>query len=412
MKKNTFIFLCLLSYTSGILADTKDNPLTEAFPISKVVVGQVDNAADFSGSVIMHYDADSVYMQYIIADDSIVNYPAGTNSYMVDNIEIYFDMDNSKTIHWPRNGNWLKEIDDTYDLNDYQLRLVPGVPFLDYNLTRPSDVSITDGYRVVYNLTDTGYNFIFNIAWNRLLDGFDATVGKRIGFDVLASDNDKYASVEFRNQITWNCTTDKPYNDPSLFGTLELAEGGVFTVIPDTTAPSEPGNFAAKVDSNQITFTWDASTDNIAVLQYTIYRDDDSLISIYGIKTGNKFVLRHQANGTHAYKVSAFDNYGNRSDISPAVEATVDYTPTGINNTSANRFINYPNPVDNSLNIDNASTIVMVELLGINGSVISTTANRAAGQIVLNTSGLDCGIYLLRLTTTDGQVMMSKIVKV
>ena len=84
----------------------------------------------------MSWDSDSIYMVYDVVDDSIVN--AGA-SYQVDNIEIYFDMDNSKNIHYPRNGGWLQPIDAAYDTNDYQLRLVPDVAFaVNNNPARPA----------------------------------------------------------------------------------------------------------------------------------------------------------------------------------------------------------------------------------------------------------------------------------
>jgi len=83
----TFIFLFDEIYLTdlGVAGTT--------FPIENIVFGTVDNAEDFTGTVNMSWDADSVYLKFIMVDDSIVN--AGA-SYQVDNIEIYFDMDNSK----------------------------------------------------------------------------------------------------------------------------------------------------------------------------------------------------------------------------------------------------------------------------------------------------------------------------
>ena len=74
-------------------------------PIENIVFGSVDSPEDYMGQVTLSWDADSLYMVYDVVDDSIVNTGA---SYQVDNIEIYLDMDNSKNIHWPRNGGWLK----------------------------------------------------------------------------------------------------------------------------------------------------------------------------------------------------------------------------------------------------------------------------------------------------------------
>ena len=45
-------------------------------------------------------------------------------------------------------------------------------------------------------------------------------------------------------------------------------------MTPDATPPSTPANLTATaVSSSQIDLSWDASTDNIAVTGYNIYRD-------------------------------------------------------------------------------------------------------------------------------------------
>lgn len=318
-----------------------DHGANTIFNVENIVVGSVDNADDFTATIDMTYDADSVYMTYDIVDDSIVNEGA---SYQVDNIEIYFDMDNSKNVHFPRNGGWQKPIDDAYDTNDFQLRLVPDVEFSVNNSSRPGGASISGGYRQVYTETANGYQFILNIVWDSLLEGFDTSVDTIIGFDVLISDNDAVASDANRNQITWNSPTDKPFNDPSLFGTLKLSSENAFVAVPDNEKPTDPTNLAA----DDSTLTWDAATDNIAVLQYILYNGNSAVDTLYAKETGNTYTFSGLGLGEHTLGVVAIDNSGNKS-----AKATVVVTieESGVDKNYASFTKVYPNPSNGVFNV-------------------------------------------------------------
>jgi len=371
-------------------------------PIQNVVVGTVDDAADFTGSVTMKYDVDSVYMKFNIVDDKIV---AEGTAYQVDNIEVYFDMDNSKNIHWPRNGGWRASIDAAYDANDYQLRLVPGVDFATNNSARPASASIADGYNQVYNVTDNGYEFILNIAWETLLPGFAPEGGELIGFDVLVSDNDVSASDANRNQITWNSPTDKPFNDPSIFGELLLTPSGSFIVNQDTEKPTDPTNLAATQTAMDVTLTWDPSTDNRVVNNYIVFDKTKAVDTILAAETGNKFVFKAISAGAHKLGVTAVDMYGNKS-----AKATLDFTVE--DKTSANELSRaigvYPNPSQGLFNVSvdspsavKASVFNMVGEIVYKGEFINNT--------VIDLTTFNKGVYFLNLTI-DGTSHVSKLV--
>lgn len=99
--------------------------------------------------------------------------------------------------------------------------------------------------------------------------------------------------------------------------------------IPDTEAPSVPGNLAsAGVTRNQVALTWAASTDNVAVDHYEIFRD--------GVKAGESSGNSHQDTGLapdteYTYRVKALDAAGNASDFSGAVlvKTAADTVPPG-----------------------------------------------------------------------------------
>jgi hypothetical protein len=283
--------------------------------------------------VTMKYDAENVYLKLNVADDVLM----GTgNVWDMDNIEIYFDLDNSKNVHWPRNGGWMAS-DPTFDTNDFQFRLVPGKDWSANN-------SIKDVIQV-YTKTETGYNFDVTIPWKSLSTDFVPASGALIGFDILMSDNDD----NFRNQITWKSTTDKPFNDPSLWGTLQLTPSGSFIVVDDVEAPKEVSNVVATAKGNKIVVTWDAATDNVAVMSYIIYNKATVIDTVYAAETGNSYTFSNLANGSYRPGVVAVDNFGNVSKkIQSAAAVDIKVSVENMVNTSFNV---YPNPSKGLINI-------------------------------------------------------------
>jgi hypothetical protein len=364
---------------------------TQDFSIANVIVGTVDDAADFTGKLHLSWDADSVYMFFAIADDSIVNTGA---SYQCDNLEIYWDLDNSKTVHYPRNQGWQQTVDYTYDDNDFQLRLVPDVDFSVNNGTRPSMVNL-GGVKQAYEVTDTGYNFTLNIAWDSLWVGFVPVEDSLIGFDVLVSDNDDAAHINDanRNQITFNSPTDKPFNDPSLFATLMIKPDGYWELIPDEDAPAAPGNFTGVNDSATVTLSWDLAVDNIATLLYRVYQGGVIIDSVYARENGNQYVINDLAEGSYSFGVDASDNYGNISTKS-LIYVTVDY-PSSVELTNGEQFRIYPNPVANELNIVCPETVERIQIISITGTMMLNTSNVG----IVNVADLKPGLYMVKVQT-------------
>ena len=88
----------------------------------------------------------------------------------------------------------------------------------------------------------------------------------------------------------------------------------------DTTAPSTPTNLAAiAISSSQINLTWNASTDNVAVTGYQIFRDGTLLTTVTGTSYSNTGLTPSTA---YSYYVRATDAAGNFSANSNTVSAT------------------------------------------------------------------------------------------
>ena len=106
------------------------------------------------------------------------------------------------------------------------------------------------------------------------------------------------------------------------------------TLPTDTTAPSIPGNLiATSISASQINLSWQASTDNVGVTGYTIYRCSGNgctpTVAIGTVTTGTAFQNTSlTAATTYTYAVSAMDAAGNDSALSVPATATTQTAPT------------------------------------------------------------------------------------
>ena len=97
----------------------------------------------------------------------------------------------------------------------------------------------------------------------------------------------------------------------------------------DIQAPSTPSNLSVpSKTSSSISLSWTASTDNIVVSKYEVYRD--------GVRVGETSDTKYtdaglSPNTTHSYAVKAIDGAGNASSQSVAVSVTTDNWATELN---------------------------------------------------------------------------------
>jgi chitodextrinase len=110
---------------------------------------------------------------------------------------------------------------------------------------------------------------------------------------------------------------------------------------PDTAAPSVPANLSATaVSTSQINLSWTASTDNIGVAGYDVYRGSTKVATVTSTSFGDSGL---SAGTTYSYTVVAKDAAGNASAHSAAVSATTQALPptvttgslTGVVSTSS-----------------------------------------------------------------------------
>jgi chitodextrinase len=94
-----------------------------------------------------------------------------------------------------------------------------------------------------------------------------------------------------------------------VIGTLALAGAG-----GDTQAPTVPqGLIATAVNAGRVDLTWNASTDNVGVAGYQVFRNDVPLTTTAAT---NHSDITAQPSTLYAYSVAAFDATGNDSTTS------------------------------------------------------------------------------------------------
>ncbi|EFM11780.1 glycoside hydrolase family 5 [Paenibacillus curdlanolyticus YK9] len=106
------------------------------------------------------------------------------------------------------------------------------------------------------------------------------------------------------------------------------------TVVQDTTAPTAPTNLASpSKTASTVNLTWSASTDNVAVTGYDVYRG----ATLAGTTTSTSYTATGlTANTAYSFTVKAKDAAGNVSSASSALSVTTSTQPT----TAAGFYIN------------------------------------------------------------------------
>jgi bacillolysin len=97
---------------------------------------------------------------------------------------------------------------------------------------------------------------------------------------------------------------------------------------PDSTAPSSPTNLTAVApNSTTINLSWTASTDDVAVVGYSVFRDGGAT-PIATVSATNYSDTGLGIGSTHSYTVKAFDAANNQSAASNTATASTQGTDT------------------------------------------------------------------------------------
>ena len=116
----------------------------------------------------------------------------------------------------------------------------------------------------------------------------------------------------------------------------------------DTTPPSVPGNLRSTgTTANSVSLAWNASTDNVGVTGYDVFRENGATDILAGSPTGTTLTVGGLAASTaYQFYVVAKDAAGNRSGPSNVVTATTTGQP------SPNLALNRPATASSSCNVN------------------------------------------------------------
>ena len=171
-------------------------------------------------------------------------------------------------------------------------------------------------------------------------------------------------------------------------------------VSSDTVPPSVPTLNAAAVSASQINLNWAASTDNVGVAGYKIYRNGASLAQTAATAYSDTGLT---TNTTYTYTVSAFDAAGNTSAQSAPASATtsgsdnqnptVSITSPGNNQAVAGTWTVTANAADN------------VGVAGVqftlDGATLGAETSTAPYSTAWNTMQVADGTHVVAATARD-----------
>jgi parallel beta-helix repeat protein len=135
-----------------------------------------------------------------------------------------------------------------------------------------------------------------------------------------------YAEINTYGTNPLNADTDgdgfSDYLEISIYGTNA---NNASSIPVDTTPPTQPSSLSVKTCKTLISITWTASTDNVGVATYIIYRDGQEV----GRTEATRFVdINLAADCQYKYTVKACDHMGNESPASNALTAQTVYGAT------------------------------------------------------------------------------------
>ena len=108
--------------------------------------------------------------------------------------------------------------------------------------------------------------------------------------------------------------------------TYQMVFDDVSAAVPDTTPPAAPGNLQASAPSaTSVDLTWNASTDNVGVTAYDVYRDGSFVNSVGAVTTYTDTTVSPDT--PYVYEVRARDADGNVSDPSNQAPVTTPPAP-------------------------------------------------------------------------------------
>jgi chitodextrinase len=193
----------------------------------------------------------------------------------------------------------------------------------DFNSFSPS----ADDLRGTINIADNQWHhlaIVYNGSVKQLYTDGQLNVSKNFtqkfstnNFPIRIGHNAEFASAYFNGLLDEVRIYNRALSGQEI---LDIYNDTGAPAPPDTAAPSVPANLSATaVSTAQINLSWTASTDNVGVSGYRVYRDGSQV----AISAQASFAdTGLAASTTYTYAMAAFDAAGNVSALSSSVSVT------------------------------------------------------------------------------------------
>jgi len=143
----------------------------------------------------------------------------------------------------------------------------------------------------------------------------------------------------------------------------------------------------------------------------TLFCGDNTQLSSLNVANGNNanlanFIATNNSNLTCIQVDDVVYSTASWTSIDTQASFSTNCASLGVNDYELNAITIYPNPVNNTLNIQLEETLEKIELYSALGRKVLESTNSS-----VNVSNLASGIYLLKVYTQNGKVGIKRIVK-
>ncbi|MEJ6980886.1 LamG-like jellyroll fold domain-containing protein [Pedobacter sp. P351] len=205
----------------------------------------------------------------------------------------------------------------------------------------------------------------------------------------------------------------------------ESERTGISVTTPDTQAPGAVTLLADKTNKHTVALSWAASTDNVAVIGYNVYRNGVKLNNTL-LATTNYLAERPIGYNVYEFTVKAVDVAGNLSPVSNTeriqngqagdkAQAVIAASFTGIDLSQSTESLSiYPNPSNGEFKINvnsNQNGKIAIAVYNTAGVIVKSFSDLKDGDYSkeVKLSGLSAGTYILRMSL-NGFVQSKSII--
>ncbi|WP_440237560.1 glycosyl hydrolase family 8, partial [Cytophaga sp.] len=208
--------------------------------LNNIISGTITNAADLSGTFKALWDNTYIYLLVDVTDNTLIN-DSGTNKYDDDNIEVFFDIGNTKAT--------------TVGSNYFQYMF----RWNDATVTEANSKSTT-GITFAHVTKTGGYITEIRIPWSTVSN--TPAVNQLVGFDVEVDDDDDGGTRD--GKMSWYASADQAWTNPSYAGTAVLlgssctlpSAAGSITGSTSVCAGTTGATYSITAVSNATGYTW------------------------------------------------------------------------------------------------------------------------------------------------------------